>query len=151
MRLRHLLIAIISAFLLSCTIADEDRCVSGYSWDAELQSCRKDTPLDTETESATDTALDSGSDTDADGGPGTDQDTGPEGFGASCTKDGTECAGYDIANYCLYNPMKPTEGGICTIKDCSPGGCPGQYQCCDCSIAIACIPPEAVGQGCTCP
>jgi hypothetical protein len=154
MCVKHLVIVAIFMFLLSCTIADEDRCESGYTWDSKVKSCRKNPDTDVETDSATNTDLDSGAATD-DGGPGTDQDTGPAGLGEVCTKDGNECAGYDIANYCAYDPTNPTASGICTIQNCSPGDCPAQYQCCNCmDIVITCVPPDgvesAIQKGCTC-
>ena len=106
---------------------------------------------DTDTSTGADTDVDA--DSDADGGGGTD--TGPSGLGDACTQSGGECAGFD-ADFCLYNPMDPTQG-VCTTTGCLADGCPDTY--CDCTSATyfftdLCASADYASQlpmaGCTC-
>lgn len=128
---------------LCCTIADTDRCIEGYTYDPEVTSCREDEAPDT------------GADGDGDGDVDLDANVGPDahadtedpdsGFGIPCTTNGNECDGYH-ADYCLLDPFKPSEPGICTRKDCKPGECPSGYQCCNIVISVVCLPDEGVAQ-----
>lgn len=57
-----------------------------------------------------------------------------EGLGEPCTQTGGECGGYE-ADFCLYNPMDPTQG-FCTTTGCNEDGCAPTYTCCDCTGAM---------------
>ena len=100
-----------------CTIADEDRCPSGLYWDGDIMACRliEDSP---------------------EGG----LDAGDDGYLAPCSG-AEECEDY-AADYCLYDPTKPQEPGICVFQNCEAGTCPAESQCCDCSLfpATLCLP-----------
>ena len=129
------------ALSIGCTIDPDDRCLKGFTWDEDIRSCRKNPDTDSDT-------------SDLDGGPGEDSgpdsdteentgEDGPTGMGESCTADGNECDTFE-ANYCLFDPTNPAQGGICTIKDCQADECPNGYQCCNIIMAIVCAPDEAV-------
>lgn len=84
-------------------------------------------------------------------------DAGIDGLGAACTESGGECAALE-ADFCLYNPMDPTQGE-CTTAGCLAEGCPATYTCCDCTDATyyftdLCAPSDYAEQlplaGCTC-
>jgi hypothetical protein len=104
-------------------------------------------------------ALVSGCSYDTDGEPyPVDTDTGADsGIGTECSDD-TDCAGLE-ADLCALNPMDTEEPGYCTLVDCEPGECPGDYQCCDCEevdpiYVIFCTHPDQVSlvemAGCSC-
>ncbi len=151
-------------FLVSfgCSIDDADRCEKGFTWDPDVQSCRKDAE-DTDTATSTDADADADADADTDTDTDTEVDAGDDsgdadtvsGLGEECW-DQDECAEYE-ADFCVLSILKPDDPGFCSIKDCNPGGCPDGYQCCDCSglgSDIMCLTDEgaatAGGYGCSC-
>ncbi len=57
--------------------------------------------------------------------------TGTSNYRSSCeTND--DCADGD-ATYCLRDPAKPDQLGLCTILNCAAGECGESFKCCDCS------------------
>ncbi len=140
MRVRpvFLLILLVS---LGCTIADEDRCISGYTWNPNTRGCYEDTneaPVDTSSDTLG--LPDSGAG-EAGVGDGMNE---PSGFKESCVTQ-EDCASYE-ANYCLKNPTTP-DPGMCTVQNCNVGECPDQAKCCDCTtitLPVLCIPEEAL-------
>ena len=158
MSVKKLYLSMLAMLFFECNIADEDRCLNGYTWDDALNGCLKnadDKGTDSQTDFPTDTEPEITMDAGSDAGVDTEVVALPEGYGEPCTATGNECVSYEEANYCAYNPMEPEAGGVCTIKDCVPGGCPQGSLCCDCfSVLVTCVPkesaPEAEAQGCTC-
>ena len=122
-----------------CEISDDDRCVDGMYWDDVYKACIVEA-----------TTADTDSTTDG------DTDTA---FGAPCTS-AANCPS-PPADYCLLDVTQPQNPGMCTIDDCSSGGCPTGNLCCNC-LAVniipfpspLCIPAANTGQltgfGCTC-
>ena len=156
--------------IAGCTIDDEDRCPEGMRWTAEYASCECPVGdgyyLETDPDDLADvtclpcvaesTSPECDTDTDTgdtetdtpDGGDGT-------GLGTPCADDG-DCAEFE-ADLCALNPLDPEAPGYCTFEDCTPGGCPEGYQCCDLSglgLTIACLTDadavQAEGFGATC-
>jgi hypothetical protein len=126
--------------LCACDIADEDRCPDGMVWVAQYKSCQ---------------LVSDGQDTDDPGDGGADGG-GVSGMGEECMTD-ADCEEYE-ADYCALDPFAPDDPGYCTVYDCEPGACPGDYVCCDCTgvglEAPFCLQPAdaeaAAGYGCTC-
>ena len=117
-----LLLAIL--FIVGCDIPASERCGEGdkFEWNPESRKCKL---RDTDTS-------DGGT-----GDSGTDGDL-PSGLGEPCTKQ-EECEGFE-ANHCNARDVRPN--GYCSIKDCQPGECPAEYQCCDCTVpgfGISCV------------
>jgi hypothetical protein len=119
-----------------------------------LPGCFYDTSGEAADVDAGDTETGADTDTDAD----TDADAGVEGMGDACTQTGGECDGFPEADFCLYNPIDPTQG-VCTTTGCIADGCPATYTCCDCTGASyffvdLCASADYASQlpmaGCTC-
>ncbi len=135
-----------------CTLDAEDRCLSGYTWDPSVDGCRmNDTGEDSDTGTDSDTAQPADAGDDASGQDEPAQD-GPSGYGDPCTNGGGECAGLD-ADYCLADDTQ----GMCTVQNCTPGGCPSGATCCDCGTIgkpVICIYDDVVadiiGKVCSC-
>lgn len=174
----------------ACQISDEDRCPSGWFYVSELSVCCPDEPENDTTKkyvyqdggcvavdkdikdtgsqnggTGDEDTTDGGTTDDTSTGDGTTDDTsvdtsgGPTGLGASCADNPDACEGLD-ADFCAANPIAPQDA-YCTLKDCSPGACPGGYQCCDCTASTilpkekACLTDADAGlataaAGCTC-
>jgi len=125
---------------LGCTIADEDRCIDGYTWNPHTRGCYEDTNQAVDTSGDTQGLADAGA---GDAG-GSDGMSEPSGFKESCFTQ-EDCASYE-ANYCLKNPTT-TDPGMCTVQDCAVGTCPDNAKCCDCTtitLPVLCIPEEAL-------
>jgi hypothetical protein len=148
-----------TAFLVtaSCSIANDDRCPSGYFWKDDYMSCLPivDSGTDTDTDTDTDTGTDGDTDTENDGGSLDDSGAPKPGFGIECT-DESACEDY-LADYCIVSPLAPTEPGYCTVENCSASDCPDGWQCCDCTALTwvkACMDDEnaatAASLKCTC-
>ncbi len=120
------------AFHLGCTPEDDERCGKGQTYNSETGACQL--PPDTATDDTDTSEEPGGSDaggSDAGGDSSTDEDAMPEGFGSSCTENGSECDDFPEANYCAWDPIN--QDGFCSIKDCEVGDdlCPENYACCD--------------------
>lgn len=161
MNVTRIILLGLTAILSGCTIADDDRCLEGYTWDENMLACRKNPAA--ETDSDIDAGVDTETGSIADAGPDAGDQAGtdtegpelPEGLGEPCTAGGNECAAYAEANFCALDPRKPDEPGVCTIENCKPGGCPPTYVCCDCfGVFITCAPEDRIGEasamGCIC-
>jgi hypothetical protein len=99
-------------FVWGCALDDSDRCVQGFVYHTESRTC---IPVDTASEDS-----------------GMSQDGSiPNGFGQPCVDDDA-CAAYD-EDYCVIDPLTQT-GKYCSLTDCTPGGCPNGYSCCDCTL-----------------
>ncbi len=137
---KALLIAIlVLVYWSSCTMDDEDRCLSGYDWDPDGLTCRK-IERDTDTGPA-EVAQDAGGDSGATGNSDSDL---PTGYLETCGVQ-EDCAVYE-ADYCLINPTEP-EQSVCVTQNCTPGNCPEGSMCCDCSALTypaMCLPDEAL-------
>ncbi len=151
---RYLFVVVI-LLACGCTIADEDRCVSGFTWDPSVEGCWKDdTDTGSDTGEDTDVGIDAGSDAGdlVDAGDDTGGQDVPSGFGDTCSLGGGECVGLE-ADYCLADANQ----GMCTVQGCTPGGCPSGSTCCDCTVVampVICIYDEVVadimGKLCNC-
>jgi hypothetical protein len=107
--MRNYFIFFVCFTAIGCGMDDQDRCLDGYYFEAESNHCR---PIVEEEEC----------------GQGANV---PEGFGTVCTEQ-DDCASFSQASVCQNeNPMNLE--GYCTYRECSPGGCPSCFQCCDCS------------------
>ncbi|MBN2804749.1 MAG: hypothetical protein JXR91_16760 [Deltaproteobacteria bacterium] len=131
----QILTGILSASLLiGCSMDDSDRCSKGYEWNSDFKIClEEDFEFDTATDTGSDTgsdSLDQGSDSDT----ATDTTNGEFGLGESCMTD-DDCSGFEAA-MCLKDPGKPDVAGFCTIQDCQPSDCIGDYSCCDCTESL---------------
>ncbi len=185
--LKHLPIALASLAVLllsqACQISDEDRCPSDWFYVPELSVCCPDEPegdttkkyvfkdgacvaVDKNPPKDTGSSDDAPSDTatgattdDASTDDTSTDDTGPTGLGDSCADAPEVCEGLD-ADFCAVNPIAPQDA-YCTLRDCSPGACPGGYQCCDCTTSSILPKEEAclkdadaalagTAAGCTC-
>jgi hypothetical protein len=124
----------------ACSVSDDERCVDGMYWDDEFKACI------IEAEAGADTAT-------------TDSEGDTAALGAPCT--GPADCQSPPADYCLLDVTHPQNPGMCTIDDCTSGGCPAGNLCCDCSTGMVnpfpsplCVPTENTSQltgiQCTC-
>jgi hypothetical protein len=167
MRQVTLMISAMALFLSSsCNMSDEDRCPKGFEYNPTDKYCFQVEDSSSENEGGSDTggngmtdggdldSPDAGTDVDTAGGSDNGQ-SGETGLGTPCeTSD--QCVGL-AADYCVYSPTLGK--GFCSFLDCSPGGCPNDFVCCDCTQVevfgeVACLSPEFAGYapmiGCTC-
>ena len=126
----RIIVTAIVAITAGCTVDDDERCVDGYVWNDVEKACLL--PIDTSAADDTVSETVQGEDTGTSTDSSTGSDSEPEiGLGETCVDDNS-CSGYQ-ANYCLLDPSAPSNPGICTILNCTAGGCGGQFTCCDCA------------------
>lgn len=134
-------------FLGGCELNDSERCRNDLEWDSTVKLCHAKASED---DTGTTGAVDS-DETDAAGDAG--DPSVP--FGTPCTED-ANCGGE--TDFCLINPLAPTEPGVCTRLNCGADDCPAStFQCCDCTSLgsqVACVPEADVATaemfGCSC-
>ncbi len=141
-----LVIVILAGYIQSCTLADSKRCSSGFEWDGDLKACLR--PENDTDISSIPLFLDGGADGDVERPVGDI----PTGYLEECEVSG-DCSSYE-ATFCLINPQDGQ--GACMVENCTPGGCPADSTCCDCTtiaFPVFCVPNEALealGQYCDC-
>ena len=155
MRQVTLMISAMALFLSSsCNMSDEDRCPKGFEYNPTDKYCFRVEDSNSENENGAD-AGDHGMTDGGDLDTSTNDLSGETGIGTPCeTSD--QCVEL-AADYCVYSPTLGK--GFCSFLDCSPGGCPNDFVCCDCTQVevfgeVVCLSPEFAGYapmiGCTC-
>jgi len=129
--------------LWACTIADKDRCASGFVYVPELKACQMlpDASLPPADAASVPSPADSSS-SEAAPGPA---------FGSTCA--GAADCHSATTDYCVLSPGATS--GYCSKANCA-ADCPSGYKCCNCPAfgMVACITtadaPPLTALGCTC-
>jgi hypothetical protein len=137
-------LALLGAGLLwACSIADKDRCASGFIYIPELKACQM---VPDASMPAADVAVPPAS---ADSS-GSEAVSGPS-FGSTCATP-ADCQSA-TTDYCVLTPGAPS--GYCSKSNCA-ANCPSGYKCCNCPAfgMVACVTTgdatPLAGLGCTC-